>query len=232
MTDSDHGDSRPRLRYLATNENLLAIRHGLAIGPDDDVLAVAAAGDQAFALLEFARSVEVVDANPKQLHYVARQAEFLKHRDFQSFLRPQVLLLSDPVFGYDVEQLAALNSVGLAQRQRYFTPARLNAIRQKLGDFVLSGSTVLEAASKRSFDKVYLTNIIGYLDSDFTEGSLLFLGANRLKIGGLVYLANPVGRPTSLARMKKLGFEPDTELTGVARALEPNWKPDVFHRVT
>jgi hypothetical protein len=47
-------DPRPRLRYLATNESLMAIRHGLRIGQDDIVLSVAGGGDQAFALLEFA----------------------------------------------------------------------------------------------------------------------------------------------------------------------------------
>lgn len=224
-------DTRPRLRYLATNESLLAIRHGLAVGPQDSILSVAAAGDQAFALLEFAKKVVVVDSNPKQLMYFKRQAGLLRDRDYMSFLRPEVLLRADPDLGYDVGQLEAFNEQGLDQRRKYFTPKRLNAIRLKLDGLVQSEATVLDALEVHAFNKAYLTNIIGYLDSDFSGGSLLFAGANRIAAGGLVYISNAVVRPEFMDFMARLGLAREDHLTSVARALEPNWKPDVFRRI-
>jgi hypothetical protein len=224
-------DTRPRLRYLATNESLLAIRHGLAIGPQDVLLSIAAAGDQAFAMLEFAKKVVVVDSNPKQLRYFEKQVGLLRDRDYLSFLKPQMLLRADPLLGYDVEQLEAFNGMGLAQRRKYFTPLRLDSIRKNLDALIISTDTVLDALDAHAFNKAYLTNIIGYLDSDFKKGSLLFAGANKIKVGGLVYLSNAVVRPGFMDFMQGLGLEHEKELTAVARALEPNWKPDVFKRV-
>jgi hypothetical protein len=224
-------DPRPRLRYLATNENLHAIRHGLAVGPGDRVLAVAAGGDQALALLEFAEKVVVVDANPKQLMYVKKLAGLIRGRDYLSFLKPEILLKSDEALGFDVGQLEAFNEEGLAQRRRYFTPARLNSIRLKLDALEISGSTVLDALDGGAFTKAYLTNIIGYLDSDFTNSSLLFAGANKLCVSGLVYVSNASVRPDFMEWMARLGLEREDRLSSVARALEPNWKPDVFKRV-
>jgi len=223
-------DPRPRLRYLATNESLLAIRHGLCAGPKDRVLSIASAGDQALALLEFVEKVVVVDMNPRQLRYVEREVELILRRDYLSFQKPQVMLRADPQLGFEVELLEAFNDYGLEQRRKYFTHARLNVIREKLDHIHVSKKTVLDSLEGESFNKAYLTNIIGYQDSDFEEGSLLFAGANKIELGGLVYVSNPAVRPQFMDFMARLGLEKEDHLSEVARALEPNWKPMVFKR--
>jgi hypothetical protein len=223
-------DTRPRLRYLATNENLLAIRHGLCAGPQDRVLCIAAAGDQAFALLEHVQKVVVVDMNPRQLDYVEKEIELIRNGDFLSFQKPQVVLKADPRFGFEVELLEGLNEYGLEQRRKYFTHSRLSAIQKKLDRIHVSKDTVLNSLEGKTFNKAYLTNIIGYQDSDFEEGGLLFSGANKIEVGGLVYISNTAVRPMFIQFMAQLGLEKEDHLTEVARALEPNWKPMVFRR--
>ncbi len=228
FAQSDLGQS---LRYLATNENLLAIRHGLDLKPWDEVLSVASAGDQAFAMLEVVKTVVVVDSNPRQLAYVERQIELIRNRDFLSFRKPHLLLQSDSKLGFEVSLLESFNEVGLRQRERFFVPARLEVIREKIGKVTVSEQTVLGALEGRSFTKAYLTNIIGYQDSDFTQGSLLFAGVNHLAVDGLLYISNACVHQNFLPLMNRLGLEIDKELTAVARSLEPNWKPDIFRRI-
>ncbi len=224
-------DPRPRLRYLATNENLLAIRHGLALQAEDVVLSIAGAGDQAFAMLEFVAKVVVVDSNPKQLEYLRKQAALISQGDFLTFLNPSVLMKSDPTLGFDVGQLEAFNELGLAQRKKYFSRPRLQAISMAMERLVVSSDSVLDALQAQSFNKAYLTNIVGYTESDFTKGSLLFAGVNQISIGGLLYISNASKEDDHLEWMRPLGLEREESLTEVAKSLEPNWKPEVYRRV-
>lgn len=129
-----------------------------------------------------------------------------------------------------MEQLEAFNEMGLEQRRRYFTPARLNTIRLNLDALVISNGSVLDTLQAHAFTKAYLTNIIGYLDSDFSKGSLLFMGVNKLPIGGLIYLSNAPTKPAFQDFMRQLGLEKHEHLSATARALEPNWVPDVLRR--
>lgn len=224
-------DPRPRLHYLATNENLLAIRHGLALSPDDEVLSIAGAGDQALSMLEFVKKVVVVDSNPKQLAYLTKQASLISQGDFLSFLKPDILLKSDDALGFDVGQLEAFNELGLAQRKKYFTRTRLHTIQAAIDHLVISSDSVMDAFDGHRFNKAYLTNIVGYHDSDFTRGSLLFVGVNHIVPGGLLYISNANKENDYMVQMKTLGLEREEDLTAVARSLEPNWRPDVFKRV-
>src|SRR4051812_9267210 len=112
MTSSDRNH---RLRYLTTNENLLAIRHGLDVKPHDNILAIAGGGDQAFSLLEFAGKVVILDSNPKQIQYVKRLVELLRKGDFLSFRKPGLLLQSDPELGFEVSLLEGMNDLGRDQ---------------------------------------------------------------------------------------------------------------------
>jgi len=224
-------DLNKRLCYLATNENLLAIRHGLSISPDDSVLSIAAAGDQMFSFLEFAKKVTAVDMNPKQLLYVKKQVELLRNKDFLSFQKPRLLMQQDKDLGFEVQQLAAMNDFGLQQRAKYFTLERMHKIRENLDRLVISDASVLDALEKQSVNKVYLTNIIGYNDSDFTEDHFLFACVNRLAIGGLAYISNGTNDARLLKKMSALGLEKDDQRTFTASTLEANWKPNVFVRV-
>ena len=49
------------VEYLVTNETLDAIMTGLEVNPEDDILSLCASGDQAFAFLEVAKHVRVID---------------------------------------------------------------------------------------------------------------------------------------------------------------------------
>jgi hypothetical protein len=56
------------------------------VGPEDSVLSIAGAGDQVFAMLEFAKKVVAVDSNTKQLIYLTKQVELIRARDYLTFL--------------------------------------------------------------------------------------------------------------------------------------------------
>ncbi len=224
-------DLNKRLCYLATNENLLAIKHGLEIKQGDSILSIAAAGDQAFSFLEFAKRVTVVDMNPKQLLYVKKQIELIRNKDFLSFQKPRLLMQKDSELGFEVQQLGAMNDFGLQQRAKYFTLERLHKIRANIDALVVSDADVLDALDQQSVNKLYLTNIIGYNDSDFTENHFLFACVNKLAVGGLAYISNGTDNVDLLKKMKELGLEKDLGLTFVARTLEAYWKPDVYKRI-
>ena len=90
---------------------------------------------------------------------------------------------------------------------------------------------MIDTLDKHKCNKLYLTNIVGYNDSDFSEGSLLFAGANKIPVGGLIYISNGTTDKKFLSFMQSLGLEKDEDRTTLARRFEPEWNPDVYKRI-
>ena len=73
------------LEYISTNENLDAIVLGMDVNSNDRILAMGGSGDQAFALLEKAGSVTVVDRNSAQIWYIKQRAELIRQKAYEFF---------------------------------------------------------------------------------------------------------------------------------------------------
>ncbi|NTV23485.1 MAG: hypothetical protein HGA85_03860 [Nanoarchaeota archaeon] len=64
--------------YTTTNENLDAILLGLAVQPQDRILAICGSGDQALAMAGIGAKVRAVDRETGQLEYAKEQAALFK----------------------------------------------------------------------------------------------------------------------------------------------------------
>jgi len=164
--------SNQGLEYTSTNESLDSVVQGLDVNSEDRILAVGGSGDQAFALLEKAGSVTVVDRNPAQIWYVRQRAELINHRDYEMFLA----LIRGRI------------------PQEYF---RRDGILEKLKERIdsldiLEPCDILEVdITEGRFTKVYLSNSIGYDEQEIApevRDSLRRM-ANNLPINGLIYSA-------------------------------------------
>jgi hypothetical protein len=219
------------LRELDADENLLAVRHALALAPGDFALSFAAAGDQPLAMLEFVQNVVVVDSEPTKLRYLRGQADVLAAGDYLSFLRPDLLVKADPSLAAEWDDLGP-GEPAFEQKRQYFSLKRLTAIRQNLGRLIIAGETVTigEALQLFPFNKAYLTKLHGYSKADLAEHSLLTVCARLLQPNGLAYVSNVAARPDFSKFMRHLGLAVEEHLTAVARALEPKWQPTVFRK--
>lgn len=158
------------LEYTHTNESLEAIVMGLDVNSEDRILAIGGSGDQAFALLEKADSVTVVDINPAQIWYVRQRAELIRRRDYEMFLA----LLRGEI------------------SQRYFSRGGiLENLHDKIDSLdIREPCDIFEINTNGGrFTKIYLSNAVGYSDQKITPeicDSLIRM-ANSLQINGLIY---------------------------------------------
>ena len=244
-------DNQPSggLVYSGTNENLDAIVMGLDLQPEDSILAVGGSGDQAFALLEKAGSVTVVDTNPAQIELIRKRAELLRLGDYEGFCA----------------------SVSGNKSPEYFSRSGIEkTLHDKVGRlYVRDAVDVLEVGTNETFTKIYLSNAIfqvtlpGMIDPSTNIGpetrDSLKRMAGCIPIDGLIYSAvehddcflskqsfiGAVVKVLSGLVLNKLTSKEndgvsqvvmtkDERLTSIARRyLEPHevWTPTVYRRI-
>lgn len=156
--------------YDHTNENIEGIVAGLDLCSNDTVLAVGGSGEQAFALLQFAGRVKVVDNNPDQTRFIKKRIEELQEENYSSFLHG-----SETVY--------------------FFTSNRLHLIQEKLANLTIAEpADIVEIAQKETeFSKLYLSNIIGFKEEeiDHDKVKIIFTKlADKLTVDGLIYVSN------------------------------------------
>jgi len=139
----------PPLKFTHTTESLWAIMHGMEPREDDYILAIAGSGDQALAMLERGCRVRAVDGNPNQLAYFERQISRIRREDEAFFKNTEV-------GAFEVRNHAMRVHLRHA-RIMYFTPQRLQAIKQNLDNLELVNGDI--ADEHGPFTKVYLSNI-------------------------------------------------------------------------
>lgn len=230
-----------RLRYAFTNENLDAIMAGLDIQPDDRILTVACAGDQAFAFLEIASYVKAVDVSSEQIHLMQQRINQLEKRDYEGFLDKNVKGT------WDSSNINNLINVLFRQvtskkcrknRDNYFTksPERLDKIRENLEKLVLvqEPTDILHLTQREEeFSKIYLSNAIIWGRnmglSPEPSTSVLNRLSSRLQMNGLIYISdnNQVDNTNNLVYLKL-----DEPLTQAAKLHEHRfWKIGVYRKV-
>ena len=227
------------LKYTVTNEHIEAIIKGLDLVPQDRVLAVGGSGDAAFAILEYAGKVIVVDYSPAQSKYIAQRANFLKEMDLEAFLRVEKFGSKD----YNLGDRDAKPS--LERRNRYFLEnGRLNKIRSRLENLeIIEGDILGQAKLANGVTKIYLSNAIGYPSHDYTESrNILNELAQKLPQGGLIYVSNHdnlLKGGSSLQSEKTLDayflspeLKLDIPLTVKAQEIEKDtWVPGVYRKI-
>ncbi len=202
--------------YTATNESLDAIVAGLDLKLKDDVLAVCGSGDQAFAMLEYAREVVAVDVREEQVGFAKRRVESLKQGDFDHFLSP------DEHFPFSARY-------EIKARNDYFqkAPDRLPKIRSKIPRLKILRVAIEDAFDLMKFNKIYLSNAIpNYL------GVKSFVSAAKsVAKNGLIYVAHSY----YVERIPDSGVCIDQQLTDKARLISHTnpprgWNPGVFRK--
>jgi len=214
---------RKIVAYTASNESIEAVVAGLAPTDKDCVLAVAGGGDQAFGLLEKSKNVVCVDNVSHQVELVRHRADSLRRGDYNEF-----------VFypGYIGSESTARD---FKRNMLYFgEPGRMERIRLNLDGLSVVRGDVFEMGG--FFDKVYLSNSLGYSDSVLVEQSSMVSGL--VRIDGLVYISEVVSAGLVLADG---GFVVDYKKTLKSRAIEQKdwrrekmfvWDPLVLRRVS
>ncbi len=173
------------LQYSHTNEDLRAITEGLHPSPQDSVLVVVGSGDQAFALLEFAK-VTAVDCNPYQIVFVNKRADFLRNGDFGTFLNADVRGSADGYFSslFGCTFYPDIEKEIVKKRNDYFSEVgRLRKIQGNLCNLAVRKQSVFAAAEDQGFTCIYLSNI-------HPERRDLEYMAKNLPLGALIYMAD------------------------------------------
>lgn len=215
--------------YSHTNENLTAIISGLALREKDKVLAIGGSGDQAFAMLEFADSVVVVDNSERQINYIRLRTKFLENSEFDKFLGVETTGSKDWLLRLPGDKFKTYLTI----RNEYFeSKGRLEKIRAKLCSLDVRDRYKIEYAivDERDFDKYYLSNAfveeVKGLPWYFKTGSLIYLSDTNI---GESELINAPQRYLS----RKFALE--KELTLLAREHEREhsdlWQPVVLRKV-
>ena len=141
----------PSLCFPYTNESLASLIAGMDVQPDDEILAICGSGDQAFALVEYAKRVVAVDNDPAQIIYAKRRKEKLKQSesDLEGFLDPD-----------HPNSYKSVNS----WREAYFRKkGRFEKIRKKNHSLDIREGDFFDILSqKKNFTKLYLSNILDY----------------------------------------------------------------------
>ncbi len=181
------------LMYSVTNENLTATVQGLDLNSKDSVLAVGGSGDQAFAILEFARRVIAIDTETAQLEFMKKRFEALKEGDYERFLQEETNSIMDCLDYRRKEQAETYK----ASRRKYFLEnERLGKIRDKIGSITFEYGDILKIArTRRDFSKIYLSNTLGwdnlpYEDWEPDTIEILREISINLRKNGLIYISN------------------------------------------
>lgn len=211
----------PFLTYSATNEVLEAIVNGLDLKPEDNVLAIAGSGDQAFAMLEYGCKVTAIDIKLDQIKFVKLRAEALKLKCYEDFLRKKA----------NPERIKA-----------YFAKeGRLDRIRANLDNLkVLEPSNIFTMQSAELFSKIYLSNALAGSHVHISEkDSLVMLRSYKellsdvtknLTLGGLVYETSRYNHhEMSLGLMEEAHLSLSAQ--DYERANSYGWHPMIFRKV-
>lgn len=164
------------INYHTTNEPLPAIIAGLTPKEGDRILAVAGSGDQAFALLSEGARVDVVDSSQEQLDLVRQRVGDVRAGNYSSFSGWRVI--DNPSF---------------------FTPERLNRLRQKVSDLTLlpPGDVFNLNLDLSRYTQTYLSNVLIWDDGVVPNpAKVLSEFGDRLSPGCLVFLNHIGGLPS------------------------------------
>ncbi len=216
----------PPAIYLFTNESLEAIIAGLDINEDDDILAVCGSGDQAIAILEFAKKVKVVDIEPKSLQFLKERVELLRQGEYNKFLN----------LGCEDKE----KNPHLKKRNDYFHEEdRLNRIRLRLDklDILPVNDFVSSVRTQNGITKIYLSNV--YIDSD-SSGNALRIITPVLPLNGLIYATSRgIHRCPEWKKSPPPNLYLDQVLTDKATKIENSaaynsmswWNPRVYRKI-
>ena len=213
--NNDTPSQRGNLAYRYTNECIEAIMAGMRPFPEDRILAVGGSGDQAFALIEYAKEVVVAEMEPAQMAYIARRKELLESGDYEGFMH----------LGNPLEEMRPENV------DYFLAEGRLDRIRAKLPALVLGEPKPLEEhASEQKFTKIYASNATDGCYRTIPAQELLNALIGGLEPGGLLYLSTP-------SILKAMGVNSQGivmmgDLTMRARQVTPgNFQPSVYVKV-
>ncbi|MBT4576839.1 hypothetical protein HOM13_02815 [Candidatus Woesearchaeota archaeon] len=197
--------------FPCTNESLDAIVHSLDISPEDNVLAIGGSGDPAFALLEYANSVAVLDIDPVQRDFIGNRLDLLKQGDVSSFVWPLNNELDEQEKFELLRRKYGVNKNCGRRNSRndyFFEEGRFERIREKAEQFELlpplDFSEIIGNVSEEglifnglNMNKVYLSNALFFSKTDtskeegFRNGLVNGL-VNALPNGSLIYVADDV----------------------------------------
>ena len=177
--------ARQYFEDLVTNESLDAIVIGLDLSPQNRVLSICGSGDQAFAILEKAREITLVDSRENQINYALNRKKMLLAEDFKGFLNP------------GIEPKDLCESACLDENLAYFSAHRIARISEKVKNpeslKVKIGNIYNIDLQNEKFDRIYLSNSIGYgsntLNFDLTDERLGSI-APALTSDGLIYVTD------------------------------------------
>ena len=232
-----------RISFGWTNESLEAIMAGLEPTDGDSVLSVGGSGDQAFALLENAATVYVVDNSKSQLDYIRRRTRLLANGNFRRFLEDPKTLGSCSLFNTGVSEKVK------KERNSYFSRERLGRIRAKVENLRVLGPMELTRAIRfmPGLTRLYLSNALEYGKKlqEFSADSALRSIARNLQPGSLIYVSNhdDLERKHGEFNRNHRWYSPiqpflpptlaiDQELTQKARDYQAGrWHPGVYRRI-
>jgi hypothetical protein len=229
------------LCYGCTNESLPAIRSGLKPEKGDNILAILGSGDQAFELLRGGAKVTATDNNPAQIDYALRRVAFLRQA---SFLGYELFLAHNRWLPYDVsdsKKIEVFPSSAKARRDAHFTPEVLREIAANIGNLSITREDIFQLAMGGRFNKIYLSNAIGYCDLRTTPriplpiaGDFLEMISRFIPARGLIYVSNGDEVKRHFSQVLEL-LEVDEESTGDAKKLEAlagkDFMPIVFRKI-
>lgn len=162
-----------------TNENINAIITGMDLKHSDKVLAVCGSSSQAFAILEYANEVYVIDKDHRQVDYAKQRADFIRNYQYKEFLS----------HSHENEKV-------------YFNRERLDRIRENINEISFECINLADIESFSRFTKVYLSNaldadytpfedskhILELLEHDLAKRGLLCAGGKSVEAGAVTHL--------------------------------------------
>ncbi len=224
--------------FPVTNECLEAIIAGIHPQDDDVVLAVGGSGDQAFALMEHAKKVLVIDNNPEQIGMIEKRKNALSHGDLDLFLERQQMHKN-------------FDSLYLARDEYFNQPGRFEKLSENVDRLmVLPTMGLREFFSYEDHSEVtavYSLNALGFgwghvRDEEFR---LLENIGRMLGPSSRIYMTNGDSVVSDRDRIKGFNdfavnmdhFEVDVDRTAVARGIQMDspldsrygWKPAVLN---
>lgn len=210
------------LRYVATNESIAAVMHGLKANENDTILAICGSGDVPFALVGEVKKVIAVDCNPRQINFANERKEALYKRNYKYFLRSKKSMNGENNF--------TNNELELIKARNDYFEGKLKNIIDKLDsvEFFYVESIFKFCDEKNKFSKAYLSNI------SCSTNDLKNLRDSLLP-GGLFYWTSPANNSDSIDFGKDVsGIKLEKNLTETARYFEHpaswkrKWKPMVY----
>ena len=219
-------------KYACTNESLEGIIQGLDANSRDEILAIGGSGDQAFALLDRARKVKVIDISSIQLDYIKRRHEALARGDFEEFLEIHISWKDSVVINFFKER---------------FENIKGKAELIEIPNGPINIENIDRYPDLCSVNKVYLSNCFGFILADESCGidehfynDMRFL-SKHFETGTVFYnAATPmcISRETNLpipfsydAQKSKLVKEIGINEAKTRNTTSRLWNPGIFIKV-